>query len=65
MYTTPLLTLEDVRATLILRGTSFSAFCTQHGFTRQAVVAALKGTRKGPRSKALACTFLAKVRETE
>ena len=64
MYTTPFVPLKDVRATLVQRGTSFSKFCEDHGFIRQAVAAALNGTRNGPKSKALVGAFLAKVRET-
>jgi hypothetical protein len=57
--------LKEVRAKLVLRGTSFSAFCKAHGFVRQAVTVALSGERSGLRARALAERFLAKVREAE
>jgi lambda repressor-like predicted transcriptional regulator len=56
--------LKDIRADLVQRGTSLAAFCTRHGFVRQAVGPALSGKRLGPRSRQLAETFVAKVRET-
>ena len=55
--------LKDVRAHLIIRGTSLAAFCKKYGFTRQAVTLALSGKRSGPKSRHLAAQFLAKVRE--
>lgn len=54
---------KEVRAALIVRGTSFNAFCVQHGFTRQAVTFAVRGDRTGPKSRQLAERFIAKVRE--
>lgn len=57
--------LKEVRALLIRRGTTFSAFCKQHGFVRQAVAYGLTGERHGLRAQILAERFLAKVRETE
>ena len=56
--------LKEVRAHLVQRGTSFSAFCSEHGFTRQYVTAALSGSRTGPKARALMVRFLAKIRET-
>lgn len=56
--------LKDVRALLVQRGTSLAAFCSQHGFTRQAVTLVITGQRNGPKSKAMLAQFLAKVRET-
>ncbi|THD81541.1 hypothetical protein E7811_16685 [Aliigemmobacter aestuarii] len=64
MSTVAICKLKEVRAELILRGTSFNAFCLEHGFVRQAVTFALTGKRSGPRSQDLAKRFLAKVRET-
>tara|TARA_R110002124_G_scaffold283200_1_gene458862 strand:+ start:1304 stop:1510 length:207 start_codon:yes stop_codon:yes gene_type:complete len=56
--------LKEVRAHLVMRGTSLSAFCKEHGFVRQAVTMALSGSRSGPKSIALMRGFLSKVRET-
>ena len=50
-----------VRAELIRRGTSFSAFCKENGWHRQAVAAALTGQRNGNKSRALADDFLQKI----
>lgn len=57
--------LKDVRAALVIRGTSFKAFCASQGFVRQAVAAALTGRRNGPKSVALGERFLAKVADAE
>lgn len=57
--------LKEVRAKLIVAGTSFSAFCAREGFVRQAVAAALSGKRRGPKSIALAERFLEAVRRAE
>lgn len=57
--------LEEVREVLIRRGTTFNAFCKDHGFVRQAVVYGLTGKRKGLRARILAERFLEKVCETE
>lgn len=56
--------LKDVRAHLVGRGTSLSAFCKEHGFLRQAVAQALSGDRSGPKARLLVARFLAVVRET-
>jgi len=56
--------MKEIRVDLVLRGTSFSAFCGRHGFVRQAVTQALTGGRSGPKSAELARAFVAKVRET-
>ena len=50
--------LKEVRAHLILRGTSLNAVSIAHGLHRQAVTAALSGKRPGPKSRALAKRFL-------
>lgn len=57
--------LKDVRAELVGRGTSFTAFCARHGFTRPAVAAALTGKRKGSKSIAIGARFLAKMVDPE
>lgn len=53
--------LKEARAALTLKGTSFSAFCAENGYVRQAVAAALTGQRNGKKSQALAAQFLAAV----
>jgi gp16 family phage-associated protein len=65
MVTSPQPKMKEVRATLVLRGTSFTAFCRDHGFVRQAVSFALTGARKGKRAKKLAEEFLSKLQELE
>lgn len=42
-----------VRATLIARGTSLSAWCRANAVTRQTMEQALKGNREGRRSRQL------------
>lgn len=54
--------LKEVRAELVRRGTSLSAFCRENGHVRQAVTAALSGARPGPTSRALARKVLDQVR---
>lgn len=56
--------LKEIRAELVRRGTSLKAFCEEHGFVRQHVGQVVSGKRSGPKAKALASVFLAKVRET-
>lgn len=50
--------LKEVRAYLVRRGTSLNAVAVANNMHRQAVSEALKGTRKGPKSRALAGQFL-------
>lgn len=57
--------LKEIRAALVLKGTSLSAFCKVQGFHRQAVSMALSGERSGPKSKQLAVDFLIAVRSTK
>lgn len=57
--------LKEVRAALVGRGTSLKAFCEQNGYTRQAVTAALSGTRTNPASRALAERFICEVRKAQ
>jgi len=53
--------LKEVRALLVQRGTSLNAVCKASGLHRQAVTAALSGTRPGPKSRLLAREFLGRV----
>lgn len=46
--------LKEVRAALMLKGSSLSAVCKAHGLVRQNVSAALTGQWKGPKATALA-----------
>lgn len=55
--------LKEVRAELVMRGTSLNAFCTEHGFVRQAVSVALSGQRNGRRAAALRENFMNAVRD--
>ena len=57
--------LKEVRAELVMRGTSLNAFCVKHGFVRQAVNFALTGARTGARARKLKAAFLTTVRETQ
>lgn len=41
---------KEVRARLILRGLSFSAYCRKSGLTRQNVASALSGKWTGPKA---------------
>ncbi len=54
--------LKEVRAVLVMRGTSLNAFCQANGFVRQAVTFALSGARSGPRAQKLKDDFLASER---
>jgi len=53
--------LKEVRAVLVQRGTSLIAFCKGNCLHRQAVTAALSGTRPGPNSRLLAREFLGRI----
>lgn len=57
--------LKEVRAHLVLKGTSLNAVAVANKMHRQAVSEALQGTRKGPKSRALAERFLQIVRELD
>ena len=52
---------KEVRAVLVQRGTPLIAFCKGNCMYREAVTAALSGTRPGPRSRLLAREFLGRI----
>ncbi|MBQ2260391.1 MAG: hypothetical protein II336_03380 [Loktanella sp.] len=54
--------MKAVRAHFVQRGTSFSAFCADHGYVRQSVALAVSGKRNGAKATALFKEFMATVR---
>jgi hypothetical protein len=46
-------TMKAVRVRLLQRDASFSAYCRQHGYTRQNLSAALRGRWTGPKAETL------------
>jgi len=51
--------LKAVRVRLLMKDASLSSYCSQKGFVRQNVTAALIGQWKGPKASRLVHTILA------